>query len=91
MLAEVIKILQETEKLRGDVIKLAERYAESEKEKESFFKELIRKEHECERLKAECDRLRSLCRTKDRMIMNSGSERKNELLNQQSLQRQIKK
>ncbi len=68
MFAEVVEILKGTEKLRGDITKLAEKYMESEKAKECFFKELIRKEQECESLKGECDRLRSLCRMKDRII-----------------------
>ena len=68
MLAEVIEALKETEKLRGQIIKMAERYEESEKAKECFFKALIEKEHECEKLLEECNRLRSLCRMKDRII-----------------------
>lgn len=68
MFREIIEIFKEIETVRSCVARIAEKCAEIEKEKECFFKELIRKEQECERLKAERDRLRSLCRMKDRII-----------------------
>lgn len=68
MIAEIIKIFKEIENVRSCVARLAEKCAEIEKEKECFFKELIRKEQECESLKGECARLRSLCRIKDKII-----------------------
>lgn len=90
MVACIIDILREVEKLRRQIITLMEESERSEKEKEAIFKALLEKERECEQLRQERDRLKISCRIKDEII-KSGSERKSELLNRQPIQRKNEK